>query len=77
VLDFTKISMGIIDFAINLPRTGASAGGYDQQMWLNEEGVTAIEYALIAGLIAVVIVAAVTAVGGSLSPIFNAVAAAF
>ena len=38
-----------------------------------EEGVTAIEYGLIAALIAVVIIVAVTAVGTSLSGTFNTV----
>lgn len=42
---------------------------------IDEAGVTAIEYGLIAGLIAVVIIAAVTTVGTSLSAKFNAVAA--
>lgn len=37
----------------------------------DEEGVTAIEYGLIAALIAVVIIAAVTAVGGNLKAIFE------
>lgn len=41
----------------------------------DRSGVTAIEYGLIAGLIAVVIIAAVTTVGTSLSSKFNAVAA--
>jgi len=40
----------------------------------DESGVTAIEYGLIAALIAVVIIGAVTLVGGSLTPVFNAVA---
>jgi pilus assembly protein Flp/PilA len=40
-----------------------------------EEGVTAIEYALIAGVIAVVIAAAVGSVGTVLQGIFNRVAA--
>lgn len=39
-----------------------------------EEGVTAIEYGLIAALIAVVIIVAVTAVGGNLELVFNAIA---
>ena len=42
----------------------------------DEEGVTAIEYGLIASLIAVAIIVAVTAVGGGLNTTFNAVAAA-
>ena len=36
-----------------------------------EDGVTAIEYALIASLIAGVIIAAVTTLGGSISTIFK------
>ena len=38
-----------------------------------EEGVTAIEYGLIAALIAVVIIVAVTAVGNSLTETFETV----
>lgn len=40
----------------------------------DEEGVTAIEYGLIAALIAVVIITAVTSVGTNLSGIFTYVA---
>jgi pilus assembly protein Flp/PilA len=40
----------------------------------DESGVTAIEYGLIAALIAVVIIVAVTAVGTDLKGVFNAVA---
>ena len=39
----------------------------------NEDGATAIEYGLIAALIAVVIITAVTAVGTSLSTTFTTV----
>jgi pilus assembly protein Flp/PilA len=45
--------------------------------WLavdSESGVTAIEYGLIAALIAVVIIAGVTLVGTNLSNVFNGVA---
>ena len=42
----------------------------------DEEGVTAIEYGLIASLIAVVLIAVLTAVGGSLIGIFNEVVTA-
>lgn len=42
----------------------------------NEEGVTAIEYGLIAGLIAILIIGAVTLAGESLQGVFNAVAGA-
>jgi pilus assembly protein Flp/PilA len=41
-----------------------------------EDGVTAIEYGLIAALIAVAIIVAVTAVGTDLNSTFNAVATA-
>ena len=40
----------------------------------DEEGVTAIEYGLIAALIAVVIIGAVTTVGGNLSDVFDYIA---
>jgi len=42
----------------------------------DDQGATAIEYALIAALIATVIVTAVTAVGTSLTTTFNSVATA-
>jgi len=42
----------------------------------DERGVTALEYGLIAGLIAVVIVASVTALGAKLQGTFAAVTAA-
>ena len=45
-----------------------------RQFLQDEEGVTAIEYGLIAALIAVVIITAVTAVGGQLKFIFNDIA---
>ncbi len=41
---------------------------------LSESGVTAIEYGLIAALIAVVIVAGVTLIGTNLGLVFNSVA---
>ncbi len=40
----------------------------------DEEGATAIEYGLIAGLIAVVIITAVTAIGTDLTSTFDAIA---
>ena len=42
----------------------------------NESGATAIEYGLIAALIAVVIIGALTALGGDLGQAFNDIAAA-
>lgn len=44
-----------------------------QHGWRDERGVTAIEYGLIAALIAVVIIVAVTAVGTSLQEVFNTI----
>jgi pilus assembly protein Flp/PilA len=41
----------------------------------DDSGVTAIEYGLIASLIAVVIIGAVTLVGTNLSAAFNSIAA--
>jgi pilus assembly protein Flp/PilA len=41
----------------------------------NESGATAIEYGLIAGLISVVIIVAVTAVGGGLQEVFQSIQA--
>jgi pilus assembly protein Flp/PilA len=40
-----------------------------------ERGATAVEYGLLVGLIAVVIIVAVTALGGRLQAIFAAIAA--
>lgn len=40
----------------------------------DEDGVTAIEYGLIAGLIAIAIVATVSTVGGDLKTIFTSIA---
>ncbi len=45
-----------------------------KQFVREEEGVTAIEYGLIAALIAVVIIGAVTLAGTNLNTIFNTVA---
>lgn len=42
----------------------------------DEEGATAIEYGLIAGLIAVAIIAALTLVGGKLNALFGKVSTA-
>lgn len=45
-----------------------------QRFVSDEEGVTAIEYALIASLIAVVIIGAVTLVGTDIKAVFNDIA---
>lgn len=44
------------------------------KLWQDEEGVTALEYALIAALIAVAIIAAVRLVGTRATNTFNTVA---
>ena len=41
-----------------------------QRFWNDEEGATAIEYGLIAGLIAVAIITTLTALGGNLNTLF-------
>lgn len=46
-----------------------------QQFWRDEDGATAIEYGLIAGLIAVVIVGGATALGTNLEKLFCELAA--
>jgi pilus assembly protein Flp/PilA len=43
------------------------------KLWNDQRGVTAIEYGLIAALIAVAIIGILTAVGGSLNNVFSAV----
>lgn len=44
--------------------------------WADEEGATAIEYGLLASLIAAAIVGTVTTLGGTLSGIFQTINAA-
>jgi pilus assembly protein Flp/PilA len=46
------------------------------QLFTDESGATAIEYGLIAALISVAIITAVTSVGTKLTTTFNSVAAA-
>jgi pilus assembly protein Flp/PilA len=41
--------------------------------WADEEGATAIEYGLLASLIALAIVCGATALGGSINDLFNSV----
>ena len=45
-------------------------------MLRKEEGATAVEYGLMVALIAVVIIAAVTLLGGNLNTLFNRIATA-
>lgn len=47
-----------------------------KNFWKDEEGATAIEYALIAGLIAVVVIGAVTALGTGVCDTFNKIVVA-
>ncbi len=44
-----------------------------KKIFYNEDGATAIEYGLIAALIAVAAIAAMTALGGNLTNTFNSV----
>lgn len=45
-----------------------------KQFFQDEDGVTAIEYGLIAALIAIVIIGAVTSVGQNLNIVFDTIA---
>jgi pilus assembly protein Flp/PilA len=56
------------------PQHGGSCGRGVFRLVGNESGVTAIEYALVASLIAVAAIAAVTVAGTNLSSTFSAVA---
>jgi pilus assembly protein Flp/PilA len=47
-----------------------------RRFFKEEEGATAVEYGLLAALIAVVIIGAVTLLGGNLANTFNTVAGA-
>lgn len=47
-----------------------------KQFWHDEQGATAIEYGLIAGLIAVVIIAALSALGTDIKGVFEEIRAA-
>ena len=51
--------------------------GLGRRFLNNDSGATAIEYALIAGSISIVIVAAASAVGTSVSGVFTNVSGAF
>ncbi len=44
------------------------------ELWRDESGATAIEYALIAGLMAAAVVAAITTFSDSLKDLFSAIA---
>lgn len=46
------------------------------RFWRDEEGATAIEYGLIAGLIAVVIVTTLTTLGTDISDVFDKISKA-
>ncbi len=48
----------------------------EYKKFFSENGVTAIEYALIAALIAVVIITGLTLLGGNLNTVFSRVATA-
>lgn len=47
-----------------------------QQFWNDEDGATAIEYGLIAGLIAVAIIGVLTALGENLDSMFTKISTA-
>jgi pilus assembly protein Flp/PilA len=45
-----------------------------RRLWRDDEGVSAIEYGLIAGLVAVVIIGALALTGSSLQSVFETIA---
>lgn len=45
-----------------------------KSLWKSDDGATAIEYGLIAGLVAIIIIAGLTILGTDLSNMFNQVA---
>ena len=47
---------------------------FQTRLAMREEGATAVEYGLMVALIAIVIIVAVTLLGGNLSTLFNNVA---
>jgi pilus assembly protein Flp/PilA len=47
---------------------------FQTRLAMREEGATAVEYGLMVALIAIVIIAAVTLLGGNLNNLFNTVA---
>lgn len=47
-----------------------------KNFWNDEQGVTAIEYGLLAALIAVAIIVSAQALGGNIAGVFTAVSAA-
>ena len=64
-----------VRLADRLQRTVARSRPFLASLRQDRSGVTAIEYALIGGLIAVVIVAVVTTVGTDVSNLYNSIGA--
>ena len=56
-----------------IPKTATSTWASLSFLWNDTRGVTAIEYGLIASLIAVVIVAVVTTIGTDVSNLYNSI----
>ena len=56
-----------------IPKTATSTRASLSFLWNDTRGVTAIEYGLIASLIAVVIVAVVTTIGTDVSNLYNSI----
>ncbi|MFM8446972.1 MAG: Flp family type IVb pilin [Candidatus Nanopelagicaceae bacterium] len=60
-------------FAKTLLKVNSDLNNYLSKLKKNETGATAVEYALIVGLIAVVIIAAVTLLGTQVRDIFTSI----
>jgi pilus assembly protein Flp/PilA len=65
-----------VDCANHLKELSMQLAHFVQKFVRDEEGVTAIEYGLIAALIAVFIIASVTIVGSKLAAVFTAISTA-
>jgi pilus assembly protein Flp/PilA len=62
-----------VDLAFSFPSGGNHMTKFVSRFMQDESGATAIEYGLIAALIAVVIITAVTALGSTIKTKFNEV----
>jgi pilus assembly protein Flp/PilA len=77
-----RVSLGFASWAFSLPDVGPDRAGLEEKIMLsifrklmkNEQGATAIEYVLIASLISVAAIAAMTTVGGKVSNVLSNVA---
>ena len=65
---------GCVSFLLGVAEGKGSRSGIVRRLTEDRRGVTAIEYGLIAALVAIAAIAAMTALGTSLSNVFSLVA---